>query len=211
MRDSLDGDRTESREDFEDVLALWFGTLDADGRADAAHAKRWWTKDSEFDDMLRDRFGALHDAVANGERDHWLAHPRGRLAFVIVLDQFSRNMFRATARAFTYDARALEVALEGIDLGEDQKLARDERSFLYMPLMHSENLNAQERCVVLFGALRDELPVERRTDAENAVLYAERHRDIIRTFGRFPHRNAVLGRKSSDEEAEFLKQPGSSF
>jgi uncharacterized protein (DUF924 family) len=192
-------------DEYESVLDFWFGRVDEHGMADSAHSSRWYKKDPAFDVEIRSRFGALHGAVAAGSRDAWLATPRGRLAAVIVLDQFSRNMFRGDARAFAFDVRALEMALEGIDRGDDRALHLGERSFLYMPLMHSENLATQDRSVALFAALHDELPGDRQRE------YAERHRDIVRRFGRFPHRNATLGRTSTAEEIEFLKGEGSSF
>lgn len=194
--------------EYEDVLQFWFGTLDTIGCADAAHAERWWKKDVAFDQILRQRFGSLHEAVANGEHGDWLAMPRGRLGYVIVLDQFSRNMFRDTPRMFAYDRFALIAAREGIAQCAHAPLAHDERTFLYMPLMHSEDLADQELCVSLFAALRDERPADSRT---SNVSYAERHHAIIKRFGRFPHRNAMLGRASTAAEIEFLTEPGSSF
>ena len=173
----------------EDVLTFWF-----------ADPGQWWKKDPGFDAKVRDYFLALHSAIERDERDDWLETPRGTLAYVIVLDQFSRNMFRDSARMFESDARALAAARRALDCGFDRVLSADERMFLYMPLMHSEDIADQDRCVGLFGsALQDYLG------------YAERHRDIVRRFGRFPHRNALLGRQSTSEELEFLKQPGSSF
>lgn len=172
-----------------DVLAFWF-----------ADPQRWWKKDAAFDAEIRDRFSKLHDAVERDECEDWLDTPRGTLAYVVVLDQFSRNMFRGSARMYEGDARALAVARRAIDRGIDGSLSRDERMFLYMPFMHSEDVADQERCVALFGAGLQEM-----------LRYAEAHRDIIRRFGRFPHRNALLGRQSTAEELEFLKQPGSSF
>jgi uncharacterized protein (DUF924 family) len=195
----------------EQVLEFWFGPLSADGRADAAHAQRWWKKDAAFDALIRERFLALYDAVANGEREAWLRSARGALAYVIVLDQFSRNMFRDSPRMFEQDARALRAARAAIDSGFDRQLAFDERGFLYMPLMHSEERATQARCVALFEALRDEEQGEKRERAAGSVDFAKRHRDIVERFGRFPHRNVVLGRTSTPEEMEFLTQPGSSF
>jgi uncharacterized protein (DUF924 family) len=197
--------------DYEDVLAFWFGPLSDDGTADAAHTKRWFMKDAAFDAEIVERFGALHDDVAAGRRDVWLTTTRGRLALVIVLDQFSRNMFRGDPRSFAGDGRALEVALHAIDQGDDRTVARDARTFLYMPLMHSEDRATQNRCVQLFTAFRDEVPEEQRGPLSNNVRYAVMHRDIVERFGRFPHRNAVLGRESTPEEIEFLKGENSSF
>lgn len=173
----------------EDVLAFWF--------ADPA---RWWKKDPAFDTEIRERFLALHEAIDCGEHDDWLETPRSALAHVVVLDQFSRNMFRGTARGFASDARALSAARRAVDRGYDRALSNDERSFLYMPFMHSEQLADQERACALFSGCRPD-----------QARFAELHRDIVRRFGRFPHRNAVLGRASTPEEEEFLKQPGSSF
>jgi uncharacterized protein (DUF924 family) len=197
--------------DERDVLDLWFGELDADGRADKEHSQRWWRKDPDFDQLIRDRFGALHAAVSAGQRDHWLESADGRLAFVIVLDQFSRNMFRGQAQTFAGDSRALEAAREGVERGADRALAHDQRMFFYMPFMHSESPADQDRCVALFTAWRDELEGPLREGVEGLIKYAEQHRVIVARFGRFPHRNAVLGRESTPEEAEFLTQPGSSF
>jgi uncharacterized protein (DUF924 family) len=174
----------------EDVLEFWF--------ADPA---RWWRKDPAFDAEIRTRFLELHRAVVRGAHEDWRATPRGALAYVVVLDQFSRNMFRDTAGMFASDAQAAAAARAAVDRGDDRALADTERMFLYMPLMHSEELADQERCVDLFRAL----------GRSNELKYAEQHRDIVRRFGRFPHRNQLLGRASTPVEEEFLKQPGSSF
>ena len=195
----------------QEVLSFWFGPLGPDGLADEAHRKRWYSKDDAFDAELRDRFGADLEAIVRGERESWLATPRGRLAAVIVLDQFSRNVFRGTPRMFAADEQALRTAVEGIERGQDALLTPDERGFLYMPLMHSENPADQDRCVALFEALRDSLDEPARSVLGRAVPYAERHREIVVRFGRFPHRNAVLGRTSTGEEMVFLKEPNSSF
>lgn len=174
---------------IDEVLRFWFADPD-----------RWWVKDPAFDAEIRDRFGALHAAIERGEHEAWLDTPRGALAYVIVLDQFSRNIFRGTPGMFAADARALAATNAAIARGHDAALSPQERGFLYMPLMHSEALADQDRSVALFGAL-----------GTGQLDYAERHRDIVRRFGRFPHRNAILGRASTPEELEFLTQPGSSF
>jgi uncharacterized protein (DUF924 family) len=196
---------------IEDVLRFWFGELDAWGCADKAHSSRWWTKDAAFDASLRERFLELHAALARGEQTALRDSARGRLAYVIVLDQFSRNMFRDTAAMFASDAQALAAANEGIDLDFDRRLRLDERAFFYMPLMHSERLDDQERCVRLFAGFVTELPLAQRPGMAERLKFAERHRDIIRRFGRFPHRNALLDRASSPEELQFLTEPGSTF
>jgi len=175
---------------MDEVLEFWF-----------THSDRWWDKDAAFDAEIRQRFGELHAEVSRGEHEDWRATPRGALAYVIVLDQFSRNMFRGTPGAFASDPQALAAARDALARGVDQSLTPEERSFLYMPLMHSEDLADQERCVELFRALGNAY----------SLGFAEQHRDIIARFGRFPHRNAILGRASSPEELAFLTQPGSSF
>ena len=200
-----------SQPGIDDVLEFWFGPLDDDGCADREHSTRWWRKDPALDEDIQRRFAEVHRAVRARELDDWLADPRGRLAQVILLDQFSRNMFRGTPASFASDPRALQLALEGLDRGDDQALPLDQRLFLYMPLMHSEDLAMQDRVVALFAALHDAGPPAHREKSGSFVKYAEMHRDIIRRFGRFPHRNAILDRASTAEEIAFLEQPGSSF
>jgi uncharacterized protein (DUF924 family) len=195
----------------EDVLTFWFGTLDANGCADASHAERWWKKNLAFDDELRQRFGPLHEAVANGDHDDWLKAPRGRLAYVIVLDQFSRNMFRDSPRMYAYDDLALAAARNGVVADADKELRHDERIFLYMPFQHSEDLADQELAVALFERMTEGLTGEALKRAQDNAGYAKRHRDIVKRFGRFPHRNRILGRATTQEEAQFLTEPNSSF
>ena len=175
---------------MDDVLAFW-----------NADPEKWWKKDPAFDAEIRTRFADLHAAIARGEHEDWRATPRGAIAYVLVLDQFSRNMFRGTPESFAYDAQALAAARAAIDAGFDQQLSLDERIWFYLPLEHSEDLADQERCVALFQTVGNAYYLQ----------FAEAHRDIIRRFGRFPHRNSILGRPSTPEEVEFLKQPGSSF
>jgi uncharacterized protein (DUF924 family) len=195
----------------EDVLEYWFGTLDDLGRADQAHVERWWSHRPEIDTEILQRFSTLHAAAMRGERDAWLDTPRGRLAYIIVLDQFSRNMFRGTADMFASDERALAAALSGIDAGMDRQLRFDERNTFYMPLMHSERIELQQRCLQLYRDYGDEVSPTARASLLSRIGFAERHRDIVRKFGRFPHRNASLGRVSTPEELDFLDGPGSRF
>ena len=192
------------QERYEHVLRFWFGDGDANVRVSSEVSARWWKKSDAFDQEIRQQFLAEHEAIHKGQNELWLREPRGRLAYVIVLDQFSRNMFRGTAKMFASDARALAAALSGIEAGDHTKLGPDERAFLYMPLMHSESLAMQNKCVELFGLDHDE-------GAASSVAFAVQHRDIIARFGRFPHRNEVLVRVSTPEEEAFLRQPGSSF
>lgn len=188
----------------ESVLDFWFGPVGSDGEPDQEHRERWWRKSDEFDREIRERFGDSIERGARGELDEWSATTRGRLALIILLDQFSRNVFRDTPRSFAQDERALALALTGIEEGVDRELPARFRAFFYMPLMHSEDRRVQRRSVEVFAALRD-------GGGPDHVGFAEAHRDIVERFGRFPHRNAILGRPSTPEEAEFLTQPGSSF
>ena len=177
-----------------EVLEFWFGEGPERGKSH----KRWFSKDPRFDADVRARFASLHDRLSTN-RD-WLGQPRDCLARIIVLDQFPRNMFRGTARAFATDALALEAARLAVERGWDRGMLAVEQLFVYLPFEHSEALADQDRACELMKDF----------DAEQRV-YAERHRDIIRRFGRFPHRNEILGRASTPEEIEFLKQPGSGF
>lgn len=196
----------------DDVLSFWFGEGD---RNDPALAKLrtpiWFGHDEATDEQIERRFGATLEAAAAGELDHWAATPQGRLALVIVLDQFSRNAYRDTPRMYAQDERALTHSLAAIDAGEDAKLAALERLFLYMPLEHSEDLELQNRCVDLFRRLHAEVDPGLKPSVQMYVDYAVKHQEFIARFGRFPHRNAILGRESTDEERAFLEQPNSSF
>ncbi len=194
-----------------EVLSFWFGMVDELGQSPDDRAARWWKKDPEFDAALRDRFGELHESITEGELEGWLDSARERLAYIIVLDQFSRNMFRDTGDMFAQDHQAVAAALGGIKRGMDRALPTDLRAFYYLPLMHSEELEHQDLCVELFAALARELPEEGRARITSNLKFARMHRDIVARFGRFPHRNELLGRDTTEEEAEFLKGPGSSF
>jgi len=185
------------------VLDFWFG---APGSPDRGRPRRvWFTVDPAFDAEIRRRFAAVHARAAAGRLDHMQATPEGALALVIVLDQFSRNLFRNDARAYANDARARRIADRALGRGFARALAPVERKFLFLPFEHSENLEDQRRSVALFRALAEE------TGDDGDVYWAERHYEIIARFGRFPHRNAVLGRPTTPTEAAFLKEPDSSF
>ena len=196
---------------IEDIIDFWFGPLDEHGQAGGERAARWWKKDLAFDDRIRARFEPVHRAIGARELDDWLTDPRGRVAQIVVLDQFSRNMYRGTPAMFASDPRAFQLVQEGLDRGDDRALPHDPRAFSYMPLVHAEDLAAQDRAVALFTELRDSTPPDRRERAVAMVKYAGMHRDIVRRFGRFPHRNAILQRPSTPEEIAFLEQPGSGF
>jgi len=181
-----------------DILDFWFG--DRAGARDV-----WFRKDAAFDDMIRARFGAAVDAAVGGAFAEWTAHPAGALAVVLLVDQFTRNLFRDTARMFSGDARALAVAESAVAAGFDRALAPLERWFLYMPFEHAEDLAAQDRSIALFTRLVDE------TGLAAPLEWAEKHATVVRRFGRYPHRNAMLGRPSTPDEVAFLAEPGSRF
>ena len=175
-----------------DVIAFWF---------EEAKPEQWYKKDPAFDDAIRERFEDSIVAALAGRLDNWADEAEGCLALIILLDQFTRNIYRDTPRAFSGDDMALALSLRCIDRGFINHENAAWRQFMLMPMMHSEDLGIQDRSIPLFEALTNPLTHE----------YAIKHRDIVARFGRFPHRNAILGRPSSDEEAEFLTQPGSSF
>jgi uncharacterized protein (DUF924 family) len=193
------------------VLEFWFPTDNA--RANAL----WWGKNPQLDAEIRDRFGATLAAAKAGQLDDWAATARGRVALIIVLDQLSRNIHRGDPQTYDADEQARALTLEGVALGHDRELPAIQRLFFYMPLEHSEQLEHQERCLELVRGLADDVAAEPGVDAARRdrfvgfIDFAIRHRDIVARFGRFPHRNALLGRSSTAEELEFLEQPGSGF
>jgi uncharacterized protein (DUF924 family) len=184
-----------------EVLFFWFGPQAERGK----RHKRWFEKSDAFDRECRSRFLGLHEEAAAGRLAGWKEEPPGCLAFILLLDQFPRNMFRGTARAFATDPPALEAARHALARGWDRPMLPVERLFLYLPFEHSEALADQERACELTK------PLEAYPETADVYRYAAAHRDVIARFGRFPHRNAILGRGSTPEEIEFLKTPGSSF
>ena len=175
---------------YTDIIQFWYEELSP---------QDWWKKNDELDNKIKERFLKTHQQAAVGELFHWRQDPWGRLAEVIVLDQFSRNMFRNTAQAFAYDSLALILSQEAVHSGDDQKIPIKKRSFIYMPYMHSESKVVHEEAVKLFS------------QEGMSSDFELRHKKIIDRFGRYPHRNEILGRSSTPEELEFLKQPDSSF
>jgi uncharacterized protein (DUF924 family) len=177
---------------YEEILGFWFEEIEP---------SQWWKKDDDFDKALIARFSDIHASAARCELFDWRATPQGRLAEIIVLDQFSRNMFRGSPLSFAYDPLALALAQEAVSAKADEALSPVQRSFLYMPYMHSESLKIHEIAVDLFE----------RNGIKGNLDFEIKHKVIIEKFGRYPHRNSVLGRASTAEEIEFLKQPGSGF
>jgi uncharacterized protein (DUF924 family) len=177
---------------YEDVIDFWFGELTF---------KEWFGSSPELDARIRDRFAATHAAVAAGETFRWRATPEGRLAEVLVLDQFSRQIFRGSGRAFAYDGIALVLAQEAVAQRADEQLPGPKKNFLYMPYMHSESLVVHEESQRLFAATGD----------ENAIKFEGMHLAVVKRFGRFPKRNALLGRESTPEELAYIASNDSPF
>ena len=191
--------------------AFWFGTSAQDAEVIASQSALWWQKQPAVDAHIRHRFAPLVERAATGELDNWLDELRGRLALILLTDQFPRNIWRGQAAAFAFDVLALRWAKETIARGLDRDARPIERVFLYLPLEHSEDLADQREAVRLFDALGGEVAAAARPAFAGYLDYARRHLEIIERFGRFPHRNAALGRETSAAEAEFLRQPGSGF
>ncbi len=185
-----------------DLLNFWFAP---------AHAACWFASDAAFDAQLRERFGETAQAAASGMLDGWTATPSGWLALLIALDQLPRNLHRGEAQAWAQDVKAQRVALSGIARADDRQLPALQRVFAYLPLEHAENSALQQRSVAMFEALCAEVPAEQREQFEEYLDYARHHRDVIARFGRFPHRNVVLGRPSTSQEMIYLAQPGAGF
>lgn len=195
----------------ETIHGFWFGDIDDDGDVARRQAALWWQKSDRTDTLIRERFADWVTAAAAGRLDVWAGDARGRLALIILLDQFPRNIHRGTPRAFAHDAQALSLSLEGRHNGHERQLRPVERVFLYMPLEHAEDPDMQRQSVDAFRCLLDEVEPAQRPPFETFLDFAIQHREIIERFGRFPHRNAILGRKSTAAEAAFLRQPGSGF
>ncbi|GAB1265956.1 DUF924 family protein [Aurantivibrio infirmus] len=174
------------------IIDFWFQELTP---------KSWWVKDSALDEEIRLRFGDIHRSAAQCELYSWRLTAQGRLAEIIILDQFSRNIFRDNAQAWACDPLALALAQEAVAVGADQELPPARRTFIYMPYMHSESLVVHRQAMELFS----------NNKGENNIEHERKHKEIIDRFGRYPHRNEILGRKSTEEELEFLQSPGSSF
>jgi uncharacterized protein (DUF924 family) len=190
---------TETSDAARQVLEFWFGAPTHDGGYE--HRSRWFRAQAAFDAECLARFGALCAMAAASELEELQNSAEGSLALVLLLDQLPRNIHRGRAQAFAADGKAREVARRAIERGFDGRLSRLQRLFLYLPFEHSEDLADQDLAIRLIGSLGD----------EEQTYWARRHRDVIARFGRFPHRNAILGRENTAEEEEFLKSPGSSF
>lgn len=189
---------------WQSVLDFWFLPKGHPGHLRIR--AEWFQKNAEFDEAIRSRFGALVEDAVSGALTEWEQTAQGALARVLLLDQFTRNIWRGTAKAFAGDTQALHIARRLLAQGDDRYMAAVERQFAYLPFMHAEDLPSQEQSVTLYQALAAEHP-----EHEDSLDFAIRHRDIVARFGRFPHRNEQLGRRSTPEELAFLTQPGSGF
>jgi uncharacterized protein (DUF924 family) len=192
-------------------LEFWFGRDPGDATAAEQRSSLWWSKSPATDDEIRNRFEPLVLAAGAGDLDDWQTSIEGRLALILLTDQFPRNIYRDTPAAFQFDPMARKLCLEGLSSQADEKLRPIQRVFFYLPLEHSEDLAHQNQCVGLFRDLARSVPAELKPLFEGYVDFALRHQAIIERFGRFPHRNAILGRPSTPEEIDFLAQPNSSF
>jgi uncharacterized protein (DUF924 family) len=196
---------------MEAILDFWFGENPDDGVVAKEKSALWWSKNPEIDGEIRQRFESSMIRAAAGELSDWQWTAEGRLALILLTDQFPRNIYRDSPGAFAHDSKALAWALEGIGQGMDIKLRPIERVFFYLPLEHSEALEHQEQAVMQFRKLVDAVGADRKDIFAEYLDFAVRHRDIIARFGRFPHRNKILGRQSTPAELAFLAEPGSSF
>ena len=193
----------EARLQVDRVLTFWFGKSDSSNYGKPK--KEWFTKDTAFDEEVRLRFFSDYELAASGKLDYWQKYPESCLALIILLDQLPRNLFRGKPEAFATDSKALTAAQYAVDNKFDSTFLPIQRWFIYLPFEHSENLEHQRKAVELFHQLSGD------ADSKSPIDYAIRHLEIIEKFGRFPHRNQILGRETTPEEAEFIKQPGSGF
>ena len=200
--------------DPEELLEYWFGSADRSEPSSAdlkTCIARWFESGGELDAEVKRRFSAELEQAAAGDRDHWAKTPRGLLALIVVLDQLARNIHRGTPRAFAFDATTLAWSQRAIERGDELHLNLAHRIVLYLPLMHSEDIGVQRVSLAKYRGLYDASSEDLRGQMINVRRAAERHYEIIERFGRYPHRNAVLGRPMTSSETAFLKEPNSSF
>ncbi|MBM7070513.1 DUF924 domain-containing protein [Shewanella sp. 202IG2-18] len=193
-----------------DVIKFWYGEI-KDGFSSLEYSKAWFQGGTEFDDKIRDNFGELHEKAMSQQLEDWTLHPHPTLALVIILDQFSRNIYRKTAKAFAGDMLARQYSKHAISNNWDLQLQFVERIFLYMPLHHSEYFADQKLCLELFNKIYSEVDEQHKSVIENYLNYIREQLGIIEQFGRFPHRNTVLKRKNTEEERAYLEQGAPSY
>ncbi len=192
----------------DEVLEFWFGP---EGTAPLARAEKWFKKDPAFDEEIRAKFEPSLLAATRGELEEWKHTARGRLAFIVLLDQFSRNLYRDSPKSFAQDRLALAVSLEGQALGMEKSLPHVQRVFFYIPMLHTEDLELQRRALAAYQDVASTAPPELEKYLASSIDFARKHMAVIERFGRFPHRNRILGRHSTPEELDYLAQPGAGF
>jgi uncharacterized protein (DUF924 family) len=197
--------------DFKLVLDFWFGDAASDLEILEQKSSLWWEKDTSLDAKIALRFSATLNSLVAGELSDWKNTPESYLTMIILADQFSRNIYRDTKKAFAQDELALALTLEGLETRLDLKLGKVHRIFFYMPLEHAENLSIQDRSIEMYRELYESAPENLKARLKGNLDYAILHREVIEKFGRYPHRNEILNRQSTVEEREYLKQPGSGF
>jgi uncharacterized protein (DUF924 family) len=208
---ALHGVSEEMRSDPQSILEFWFGRSRDDPAEASAREAYWFGASREADSLIRERFASVVEAAVRGELDSWVEVPRSVLALVLLLDQFPRNMWRGTAKAFAHDARALQVAQEAVTRGHLRDLGPIEQAFLVLPFQHSESVEDQRESVRLSSEIAQAAPTAWRPLLERYLQYAKQHLALIEQFGRFPHRNHVLGRSPTTEEEAYLRGGGESF
>lgn len=196
---------------IEPIIEFWFGPLAGPEDFNRDRYDIWFRNGRAYDAIIRERFGAAYGRACRGELDCWAATPHGRLALILLLDQFSRHIHRDTPLAFAQDSKAQALTRTGVALGHDKQLFPIQQTFFYLPLEHAEDPALQKESVTLFSQLAAAVAPALKPDFEGFLDYARRHRDVIARFGRFPDLNPILGRDSTAEEIAFLRQPGSSF
>ncbi len=193
------------------INTFWFGSSASDTQVVKEKSALWWSKDQRIDQEIKEQFESYLLLAERGKLESWEATPEGLLALILLTDQFSRNIYRGTSQSFSYDPIARKLCSLGFEQGTPARLRPIERVFFYLPLEHSESIQDQEKSVKAFQHLLSEVSEEHRSIFQGYVDFAIRHYDIVARFGRFPHRNIILGRESTAEEIAFLKEPGSSF
>lgn len=195
----------------DDIHQFWFGDIDSDGRWDRGRSRRWFRGEPAFDALVATEFQMTLELAWHGELDHWRSTPRGQLALILLFDQFAQHVYRGRPEAFRHDALALALSNALINTGDHLTLHPIERLFVYLPLEHSEDLHLQDICMGLLVDLAMDAPPHLHNHFRQYVRFALKHREIIERFGRYPHRNAVLGRPSTAEELAFLRDGGETF
>ena len=189
---------------IEDVLQFWFGAFPTPYSADVSKADMWFKNGAVYDSEIFIKFGVDYEKAIHGELNHWIDSYRGRLALIILFDQFSRHIHRGTARAFSQDVKAQDLCIDGIGAGDDAKMHAVERSFFYLPLEHAENIEKQDLCVKAYAQLVQDVPAQYQKPFEVNLEFAKRHHFVIEKFGRFPELNDIRDRDSTTEELAFI-------